>query len=128
MIIAFPRFRLPAALLLTVALAVSGAVCAQTPAADTVLISNSVAKVTRAEYDAELKKLPADLRGGFANNPRRVNDLLMRMLVQKSLAVQAKAAKLDATPDAQANVFFALLTEQLIACAMNVGGRFGASM
>lgn len=100
MIIAFPRFRHSAALLLTIALAVSGAVCAQTPAADTVLISNSVARVTRAEYNAELLKLPADLRGGFADNPRRVNDLLVRMLVQKSLAAQAKAAKLDATPDA----------------------------
>ena len=55
-------------------------------------MSNSHAKVTRADYDAELLKLPPDLRDGFANNPRRVNELLQRMLVQKSLAAQARAA------------------------------------
>ncbi len=63
-------------------------------------MSNSFASVTRAEYDAELLKLPIDLRAGFANSPRRVNDLLVRMLVQKSLAAQARAAKIDAKPDA----------------------------
>ena len=84
---------------LTIA-AASGAASAQTASADTVLLSNSVATVTRAEYDAELLKLPIDLRAGFANNPRRVNDLLARMLMQKSLAAQAKAAKLDASPEA----------------------------
>lgn len=68
-------------------------------AGDTVLMSNSLAKVTRAEFDVELQRLPADLRPGFANNARRVNDLLVRMLVQKSLAAQARGAKLDAQPD-----------------------------
>ncbi len=66
--------------------------------ADAVLVSNAHAKVTRAEYDAELLKLPADLRPGFANNPRRVNDLLLRMLMQQSLAAQAKSAGLDVRP------------------------------
>jgi peptidyl-prolyl cis-trans isomerase C len=72
--------------------------------ADTVLVSNSLAKVTRAEYDAELLKLPPDLREGFANNPRRVNELLQRMLVQKSLAAQARNAGLDKRPDVKARV------------------------
>ncbi len=67
----------------------------------TVLMANSFAKVTRADYDAELLKLPVDRRAGFADNPRRVNDLLTRMLVQKSLAAQARAANLDAAPDTQ---------------------------
>ena len=35
---------------------------AQTPAGNTVLISNSYATVTRADYEAELLVLPADLR------------------------------------------------------------------
>jgi peptidyl-prolyl cis-trans isomerase C len=70
------------------------------PPPDTVLMSNSFASVTRAEYDAELLKLPIDLRAGFANSPRRVNDLLVRMLVQKSLAAEARTAKIDAKPDA----------------------------
>ncbi|MEO8753814.1 MAG: peptidylprolyl isomerase [Casimicrobiaceae bacterium] len=73
---------------------------AQSAAVDTVLISNSVASVTRADYEVELLKLPPDLRAGFANNPKRVNDLLVRMLTLKSLAAQAKAARLDASPEA----------------------------
>jgi len=72
--------------------------------ADTVLVSNSLAKVTRAEYDAELLKLPGDLREGFANNPRRVYELLQRMLVQKSLAAQARNAGLDKRPDVKARL------------------------
>jgi peptidyl-prolyl cis-trans isomerase C len=85
---------------LAIATAGSGVAFAQTASPDTVLTSNSAAAVTRAEYDAELQKLPIDLRAGFANNPRRVNDLLARLLMQKSLAAQARAAKLDASPEA----------------------------
>ncbi len=66
---------------------------------DTVLISNSFARITRAEYDVELSRLPIETRAGFANSARRVNDLLVRMLVQKSLAVQARSAKLDTKPE-----------------------------
>jgi peptidyl-prolyl cis-trans isomerase C len=72
--------------------------------ADTVLVSNSLATITRGEYDAELLKLPGDLREGFANNPRRVNELLQRMLVQKSLAAQARASGLEKRPDVKARL------------------------
>jgi peptidyl-prolyl cis-trans isomerase C len=91
-------------LVLAACVAAAGAAYAQTGADDVVLISNSHAKVTRAEYSAELLKLAPDLRISFANNPRRVNDLLVRMLVQKSLAAQARAAKLDASPEARLRV------------------------
>ena len=102
MIIASPSFPRAAALLLAIVLVISlrGTALAQAPAANTVLISNSVTSITRAEYDAELMKLPVDLRGGFANSAKRVNDLLVRMLQQKTLATQARAAKLDAAPAA----------------------------
>lgn len=82
-------------------------------APDTVLISNSLASVTRREYDAELTKLPADMRDGFGSNPRRVNDLLVRMLVQKSLATRARQAKLDTSPDNAARI--ALEVDRLLA-------------
>jgi peptidyl-prolyl cis-trans isomerase C len=75
---------------------------AQSP--DTALVSNSLAKVTRAEYDAELLKLPPELREGFANNPRRVMELLQRMLVQKSLAAEARSSGLDKRPDVKARL------------------------
>jgi peptidyl-prolyl cis-trans isomerase C len=71
--------------------------CAQ--AVDTVLVANSVAKVTKADYDAQLLKLPADLREGFGNNPKRVAELLQNMLVQKSMAAKARTEKLDAKPE-----------------------------
>jgi parvulin-like peptidyl-prolyl isomerase len=76
----------------------SGVALAQAAADETVLVSNSLAKVTRADYETELLKLSPDIRPGFANNARRVNDLLTRMLLQKSLAAQAHAAKIDAEP------------------------------
>jgi peptidyl-prolyl cis-trans isomerase C len=97
----------------------------------TVLVSNSLASVTRAEYDAELLKLPIDLRAGFANNPRRVTDLLTRMLVQKSLAAQARTAKLDNAPDVIARAKLEL--DRLLAQAMveriesEAGAEFDAS-
>lgn len=75
-----------------------GHAIAQSSAESVVLVSNSLARVTRADYDTELLKLPENIRPGFANNPRRVSDLLNRMLLQKSLAAQARAAKIDAEP------------------------------
>jgi|KBSSwiStaDraftv2_1062776.scaffolds.fasta_scaffold08170_3 peptidyl-prolyl cis-trans isomerase C len=94
------RLRLSMLVALAIAIAGPGAASAQTAPADTVLISNSVASVTRSEYDAELLKLPIEVRAGFANSARRVNDVLARMLLQKSLATQARAARLDASPEA----------------------------
>lgn len=94
----FQNFLAAGIVLLTAALSAPTVANAQA-AGDTVLMSNSVAKVTRAEYDVELQRLPADLRAGFANSARRVNDLLVRMLLQKSLAARARSAKLDAAPD-----------------------------
>ena len=75
---------------------------AQTP--DTVLVSNSVAKVTQADYDAQLTKLPPGLREGFGNDPKRVAELLQNMLVQKSMAAKARAEKLDAKPEIAARL------------------------
>lgn len=83
------------------------------PDPDTVLISNSLAAVTRRDYDAELSRLPADIRDGFANNSQRVQELLGRMLLQKSLAAKARAAKLDTSPEYAARL--ALETDRWLA-------------
>lgn len=68
--------------------------------ADQVLVENRWARVTRGDYEAELLRLPPDIRGGFALSAKRVTDLLVRMLVTRSLAVQARAG--DALKDAEA--------------------------
>mgnify|MGYP005609825391 CR=1 FL=1 len=44
----------------------SAVVVAQPGPDETVLVSNSLAKVTRADYEAELLKLAPDIRPGFA--------------------------------------------------------------
>ncbi len=95
-----PLVRFFRALLAMAAVMLAGNALAQ-PAAgpDTVLASNAYAKVTRADYDAELLKLAPDLRPGFANSEKRINDLLLRMLLQKSLAAQAKASGLQSRPE-----------------------------
>jgi peptidyl-prolyl cis-trans isomerase C len=86
---------LAAVLLSPAALAQSGR------GADEVLVENSFAKVTRGDYEAELLRLPPDIRGGFAVNGKRVYDLLSRLLLTKSLAAQARAAGLDKDPEVQ---------------------------
>src|SRR5215813_2721368 len=72
---------------------------AQDAAADAVLVETATIKVYRSEYEAELSKLPADIRPGFADNPRRVIDLLNRMITQKALAAQARERKLADSPE-----------------------------
>ena len=64
------------------------------PNMDEVLVENRWAKVTRSDYETELLRLPPNLRGGFATNSTRVVDLLVRLLVTKSLAAQARAGDL----------------------------------
>lgn len=75
-----------------------------TPAApnmNEVLVENRWAKVTRSDYETELLRLAPDVRGGFATSPKRVTDLLVRLLVLKSLAAQARAGDLYKDPELQ---------------------------
>lgn len=58
--------------------------------ADPILIRNSTIAVRKSDYLLELERLPAEQRGGFGNNPRRVRELLQRMLVERSVAAQAR--------------------------------------
>jgi peptidyl-prolyl cis-trans isomerase C len=83
------------------AVLLSPAAIAQGRGADEVLAENSFAKVTRGNYEAELLRLPPDLRPGFANSGKRVYDLITRLLLTKSLAAQARAAGLDTDPEVQ---------------------------
>jgi peptidyl-prolyl cis-trans isomerase C len=72
---------------------------AQMSADDPVLVENGPVKVYRSDYEAELQKLTPDVRPGFANNQRRISELLTRLLVQKSLAAQPETAALAHTPE-----------------------------
>jgi peptidyl-prolyl cis-trans isomerase C len=72
---------------------------AQSSSADTVLAEIGPVKLYKSEYEAELLKLPAEIRPGFANSAKRISDLLNRMMVQKVLAAQARDHKLADSPD-----------------------------
>lgn len=72
--------------------------------ADPVLIENAVAQIRKSDYERELMRLPAEVREGFNNNARRVQELLRRMLANRVLALQAKEAKLDQDPETAARI------------------------
>ncbi len=90
----FFRLLFPVVLAATLAGAVRAQTAPAAPNMEEVLVENRWAKVTRSDYEIELLRLPPDLRGGFATNPKRVVDLLVRLLVTKSLAAQARAGDL----------------------------------
>lgn len=76
----------------------ASAAVAQTAADDPVLVELRGVKVYKSDYEAELLKLPANVRPGFANSSQRVGDLLTRLIVQKVLAAEAQERKLAETP------------------------------
>jgi len=65
---------------------------------DPVVAENSSTKITRVEFEAELQRVPAEMRAEFIASKKRVGDLLLQMLLRKTLAAQAKSEKLDADP------------------------------
>lgn len=65
---------------------------------DDVLVENSVAKLTRGDYEADLQRVPQELRATFASDPKRLTALLNAMLIAKSLAAEARQAGVDRDP------------------------------
>jgi peptidyl-prolyl cis-trans isomerase C len=84
--------------------AIAPGVLAQDGGADEVLAENSYAKVTRGDYEAELQRLPPDMRGGFGTSGKRVFDLVSRLLLTKSLAAEARKNGLDKDPAIQRRI------------------------
>jgi len=102
-------------LVAAVTLAVSSIALAQVAAGD-VLVENKWTKVTRGDYEIELQRLPPDMQGGFGTNPKRIQDLIARILLSKSLAAQARQAGLDKDPLTQQRL--ALEIDKLVAGIM----------
>jgi peptidyl-prolyl cis-trans isomerase C len=73
---------------------------AQSPASDDpVLVETATVTIRRSDYQREVDRLPPDIRAGFANSEKRVNDLIRRMLLERMLAAQARAEKLESRPE-----------------------------
>ena len=115
-------------LLLAAATAIFAACAAAQPAAstaapaagalsnDTVLIRNSRATVTKADYDAELLRVPADIRSGFNTVPSRVSNLVNSLATTKTLAAEARAKGLDRDAETQRRI--ASEVERILAAAL----------
>lgn len=66
---------------------------------DQVLAENARVKLTRGDYEVELSRLPPEMRGEFAASPERLTTLLNQILVDKTLASEARAAGVDRDPE-----------------------------
>lgn len=90
---------MPIAKLLTclfMALAATLVIAGESP--DDVLIETAEARITRADYDAALARIPADLRDAFATSSRRLTQLLNNLLITKTLATRARRVGLQPEP------------------------------
>jgi len=89
-------------------LAWQGAAVAQAPApaaatapataehpSDEVLAENARTRLTRADYEADIQRLPPEMREEFASDPKRLSAYLTNLLIVKTLAVDAREAGLE---------------------------------
>jgi len=108
---------LPGALgiLIVAAGLVAGAARAAEPS-DTVLARRGDVVITRADWDAEIQRIPAKDRADFAANLRRSYTLIERMLTTRELALEAKKKKLDADPVTRTRL--RLEEDRILAAAM----------
>jgi peptidyl-prolyl cis-trans isomerase C len=89
---------------------------AQAQKADDVLAENAQVKLTRADYETDLLRIPPERRAEFAGNPNRLTMLLNSLLIDKTLAKQARDAGLERDPETMRKI--ALETDRLLAAAM----------
>ena len=65
---------------------------------DDVLAENPVAKLTRADYDADVQRVPTEMRNSFASDPKRISTYLNNLLLTKTLAIEGRQAGVDRNP------------------------------
>ena len=71
---------------------------------DDVLVENAFIKLTRADYEADLQRVPADRRAAFAADPKRLTAFLNNLLITKTLAAEARKQGIDREPTAQRRI------------------------
>lgn len=92
-----------ASTLFTAMLLVATACIAQTQGSpDDVLVENQWVKITRADYELELERVPPESRYEFAASPKRLTALLNQVLVNMTMAKLARNAGLDRDPEISA--------------------------
>jgi peptidyl-prolyl cis-trans isomerase C len=68
------------------------------PTPDQVLAENAQTRLTRGDYDADIQRLPAEMRDDFARDPKRLSSYLTNLLIVKTLAADARGAGLENDP------------------------------
>lgn len=63
--------------------------------ADTVVAKRGDAVVTMLDIDAALLRAPKRMRANVMNNPKRIEELIERLLLNRQLAMEGSASKLD---------------------------------
>ena len=92
------------AFLIAVLLVVTDCVAQTQATPNEVLLENKYIKLTRADYELELLRVPEEMRAEFAANPKRLTTLLNQVLVNKTLAQQARDEGLDRDPELSARL------------------------
>ena len=98
---------------IAIAVARSSALAA---AADVVLAESPEVVLTRADWEADLLRIPADKRDAFASSPQRVQASLNNLLVNRTLAARARAAGLDKEAALERRI--ALETDRILAAQL----------
>jgi peptidyl-prolyl cis-trans isomerase C len=96
--------RIASAILLAVLLVAVDCIAQTKGAPDEVLAENDSVKITRADYELELLRVPAEMRFEFAASPKRLTTLLNQLLVDKTLAQLARDSGLDRDPELAARL------------------------
>jgi len=73
----------------------SVALAQQSKLPDGVIAQQGGAQVTMQDIDAYAQRIPEADRAGFFDSPKRIESVIMSLLLQKQLAAEARAAKLD---------------------------------
>ncbi len=72
---------------------------AKTNGADTVLVKNALTAVTKQDFEIELSRFPEDYRGDIETSAPRIAKILDGILLNKTLAAQARQLKFDSEPE-----------------------------
>jgi len=66
--------------------------------AEQVLVESNQVKITSLDFEAEMERIPAEYRDEFLSSKVRIRKLLESLLVNKTLAEQARKAGIDSEP------------------------------
>ncbi|MFO1506830.1 MAG: peptidylprolyl isomerase [Lysobacterales bacterium] len=71
---------------------------------DTVVVTQGTAKVTLADIDAFMQRMPPEDRAGFIDSPKRIQSMLLNLLLDQQLANEARKAGLEKDPMVQREI------------------------